>query len=95
MDSLPENTKILLLSILLFITVILIYFTIDYKRMKVLELNKLDNLFSEIEYEKLIAKQLEKVPKEIYFIKKGMQQKLQKIKVDILNINFTLNELLT
>lgn len=94
MGILPENNNILVVSILLFIVVFIIYFTIDYKRMKVVELYKLNNLFSEIEHEKKIANKLKSAPKEIYFIKKEMHQKLQKIKVDVLNIHFTLSELL-
>ena len=91
MLNLPENTNSYLLFFLPFI--LILYFIMNYRPLKMAELNKLNFLYSEIEKEKQIALKLKSAPNEIEFIKKKTHKKLQIIKVDILNINYTLSEI--
>lgn len=91
MFNLLEYSYLLLLFLVLLIALV-IYFKIRFQQLKVLETRRLNLICVEIEAEKKKRKKLLTSPQEILFIKKETQQRLQKIKVDILNINFTLSE---
>lgn len=93
MLNLSENTYLFLWFLLLFVIGLIIYFTINYQRIKVIEADRLKFLHAEIEVEKKASKQLEKAPQEIQLLNKNTHLKFQKIKVDVLDINFTLSEI--
>ncbi|QTD36705.1 hypothetical protein JL193_11210 [Polaribacter batillariae] len=84
------TSLICILGITIFIIVYLIY---QYKQLKIKEINKLNYLFLDFKEEKIISNQLRKLPTELKTLEQNTQQKLQKIKVDVLNINFSLVEI--
>ena len=92
MIYLSENTHILLLFLLLLIALI-VYFKMNFQQIKAAEIDRLNLIVTEIEAEKKTSEQLKNLPQEIVSLKKGTQQKLQKIKIDILDIDFTLSEI--
>ncbi|MEE9407314.1 MAG: hypothetical protein V3V28_04470 [Polaribacter sp.] len=61
--------------------------------MKEIENEKLSIIYNELESEKEISLQLKTIPQEIKLIERSTQQKLQKIKVDVLNIDFSFREI--
>ncbi|APG65518.1 hypothetical protein LPB136_09170 [Tenacibaculum todarodis] len=83
----------LLFFILILAIVLIIYFIKDYYNIKTIEINKIHILSSEIHFEKSIAKKLKYSNKELTAINDEIVKKTQKIKVDILNIDYTLKEI--
>ena len=58
-----------------------------------LENKKLTIIYKELQSEKKLSVELKTIPKEIKLIEKETQQKLQKIKTDVLNIDFSFRKL--
>ena len=92
MDLNSEYT-IYLFCLLIIAVCISIYLINNYKQLKTNEINKLNYLFLDLKKEKLTSNQLQKLPTELKTLEQNTQQKLQKIKVDVLNINFSLSEI--
>ncbi len=86
-------TEILFLILLLLPIALIIYFIEDYNNTKTIEINKIHVLSSEIHIEKNIAKKLKCSNKELTALNGGIEKKIQKIKVDIFNIEYTLSEI--
>lgn len=93
--NLPINNLyfILLLSLFTILLLFILYF--NYKKTKKLETNKLNYLFLDFDKEKLIATHLNSVDLEISEIEKQTQIKINKVTVGVLNMHFSLNEILT
>ncbi len=68
-------------------------FYISYQKLKKSENQNLNLLYLELASEKKMANQLKSVPNKIQKLDYYTQNKLRKIKIDILNINFTLSEI--
>ncbi|WP_435414496.1 hypothetical protein [Polaribacter aestuariivivens] len=92
MDLNSEYT-IYLFCLVIIAVCISIYLINNYKQLKTNEINKLNYLFLDLKKEKLTSNQLQKLPTELKTLEQNTQQKLQKIKVDVLNINFSLSEI--
>lgn len=90
---LTENFFILLLFLLFLVLILIVYLSINYKHYKIAETHKVFLINKEIEVEKVTSKKLKKSPKEIEHLSKETQQKLQIIKVNVLDIDFTLKEI--
>lgn len=83
-----------LLACLLFvILVVTITLSVNYKKYRMVEPNKLLLLSKEIQVEKKIAQNLSETPSKIDLLSYNTQQKLQRIKVGILYIDLTLSEI--
>lgn len=95
MLNLLEYPPLFFFSLLLVIAAIIIYFTYSFKVLKVVENKKLNLIYSKIEAEKKIAKEFKNSDNDVVVFNNKTQIKLQKIKVGILNIDFTLRELYT
>lgn len=93
MIYLSENTNIIILFLLFLVAVLSLYLIINYKQTKIEESDRLKIVYTEIEHEKNISKKLNHIPLEINSLQKRTQQKIQTIKVSILDINFTLSEI--
>ena len=61
---------------------------------KIAEINRILLINNEIENEKRTSNKLKKIPLKVQNLSKNTQQKLQAIKVDVLDIEFTLEEIL-
>ena len=89
------SENILSTFLILFIVIaILIWHKTTFNRLKQTELNKLKLLSLEIQREKNITKNLDKVPLEIKKLKNKTNKKILQINVDIMNVDFSLNEVL-
>lgn len=95
MLNLLEYPPLFFFSLLLVIAAIIIYFTYSFKVLKVVENKRLNLIYSKIESEKKIAKEFKNSDNDVVVFNNKTQIKLQKIKVGILNIDFTLRELYT
>ncbi|GAB7256240.1 hypothetical protein [uncultured Polaribacter sp.] len=87
-------TKLLLL---INITLIVFLILVLYKYIiaaKALHTSQLNYLFLEIEKEKIISEDLEKVKPSLIKVKNNTQIKLNTIKVQLLNISFSISEVL-
>lgn len=90
----PTNLHYQIALITLILSGILIfYFTFNYKKMKETTQHKLSVIYNELEIEKKNSVQLKSVQKKVKRLEQKTFQKLVKIKVDILNIDFTLGEI--
>lgn len=69
-------------------------FYISYQKLKKSDYRNLNLLNLELASEKKMANQLNNTPKKVKKLEISTQQKLKKIKVDVLNINFSLKEIL-
>ncbi|PWG06177.1 hypothetical protein DIS07_07040 [Polaribacter aquimarinus] len=67
--------------------------SINYKKHRIVETNKLLLLYKQIESEKRVSKGLKKTSLEIDLLSEKTQQKLQKMKVDVLETHFSLSEI--
>lgn len=90
---------IIIIKLLLLINITLIVFLILvlYKYIiaaKALPTSQLNYLFLEIEKEKIISEDLEKVKPSLIKVKNNTQIKLNTIKVQLLNISFSISEVL-
>lgn len=83
----------ILFPILLLSIALIIYFLEDYSYVKKNGINKIHLLSSEIQIEKSIAEKLKYSNKELTALNGGIEKKIQKIKVDIFNIEYTLSEI--
>lgn len=84
---------IFLITFLMFnILIISFFLLIKYNQLKNNEINKINLLFLELESEKKVSKKLIKKTAIINKIKNNTQLKLNKIKVSILNFDFSLSE---
>lgn len=84
---------IFLITFLMFNIIIISFFLlIKYNQLKNNEINKINLLFLELESEKKVSKKLIKKTAIINKIKNNTQLKLNKIKVSILNFDFSLSE---
>jgi AAA15 family ATPase/GTPase len=72
---------------------LIVYLSINYKQYKIAETNRVLLINKEIEEEKVSSEKLKRAPKEIQYLSKKTQQKLQIIKVSVLDIDFTLKEI--
>ena len=90
---LTENFYLLLFLLFLVLSLI-VYFSINYKHYKIAEINRILLINNEIENEKRTSNKLKKIPLKVQNLSKNTQQKLQAIKVDVLDIEFTLEEIL-
>jgi len=93
MTNLSENINSITLLLLFLVTIISIYLIINYKRIKIEESERLKVIYAEIEAEKSVSKTLNHMPQEINSLQKRTQQKIQTIKVGVLDIDFTLSEI--
>lgn len=93
MINLSENINTISLFLLFLVAVISIYLIINYKRIKIEESDRLKVIYAEIETEKNISKKLDHIPLQINSLQKRTQQKIQTIKVGVLDIDFTLSEI--
>ncbi|WP_159946878.1 hypothetical protein [Polaribacter septentrionalilitoris] len=93
MINLSENINTISLFLLFLVAVISIYLIIKYKRIKIEESDRLKVIYAEIETEKNISKKLDHIPLQINSLQKRTQQKIQTIKVGVLDIDFTLSEI--
>lgn len=94
MDLVSENIKKILI-ILVPITLILVYwFYHVYQNLKMKETKKLQLLNLEFTSEKELFKGLQHSSKKLKKLESKTQYTLLKIKVDILNIDFSLKEIL-
>ncbi len=93
MFNLSENLHIIFWFLLLLKVVLIIYFVINHQKLKAVETNRLNLLYAEYKAEKNKAIKLKKTPKQIQLLKKNTHQKILKIKIDVVNIRFTLNEI--
>ncbi|WP_439128898.1 hypothetical protein [Polaribacter sp.] len=91
--NLPINSLHFILLISTFTILLIVILYLDYKKTKILETNRLNYLLLAFNKEKLISNQLQKMPEELKSIEQNTLQKFQKIKVGILNINFSLSEI--
>ena len=87
------NIDVLIVILLFLVLIISIYFFVTYKYLKIEESDRLKFIYSEIETEKKISKQLKHLPEEIKALQKGTHQKVQMIKIGVLDIDFTLSEI--
>ncbi|MFY9241617.1 MAG: hypothetical protein WAO74_01170 [Polaribacter sp.] len=72
-----------------------VYFYYTFKKFKEVDSKKLALLYAEIALEKRIALELQDAPKIIEKLEYSFHNKLQKIKVAVLDVNFSLKEILT
>ncbi|KGL61953.1 hypothetical protein [Polaribacter sp. Hel1_85] len=87
---------ILILEYFLFIFIIsaiFLFFHYRHKKSKAQEINKLNYLFLELKKEKLVSEKLKIKALNFNFIEKKMQLKINYIKVETLNIQFSLSEI--
>lgn len=64
-----------------------------HKNFKIKEASKLSAIYSELEQEHNLRKKLSITDEQMIKIKKETQQNLQKIKVDIVNLDFSFSEI--
>jgi hypothetical protein len=83
----------ILLTTIIVSFVLITYLIVLHQKMKVIENNKLLILFNELELEKKNSKQLKKIPQTLKLKEKETHQKIQNIKVNVMNIGFSLNEI--
>lgn len=76
------------------ITLIVGWFYFSHQKTKVSNTKKLNLLHLELIFEKNKANQLKSVPKKVQELDNITHKKLQKIKVDIINIHFSLSKIL-
>lgn len=84
--------KIHLVIFILIITSIL-WGCVSYSKLKQKEILRLQRVYQEINFEKGIKEKLKYVKIETSRTESKIQEKLVKIKIDIFNLNFTLNEI--
>ena len=69
------------------------YFYVSFQKLRKLKIDRLQLLYTEISHEKEIAHQFKNVPKSINTLNNSIHQKILKIKVVIINIDFSLSEI--
>jgi hypothetical protein len=93
MSFLSENLSVFIFVLMLSILGIIFLFSKKYQTIKTNETKKLELLTIEFESEKKIAHLLAHKLMELERLENSNQQKLLQIKLDILNIDFTLKEI--
>lgn len=93
MILLSENIYLFTVILLFLISIICIYFFVNYKRLKTEESNRLRFILSEVEEEKKVAQQLHHVPQHVKAMQQKTQLKINSINVQLLDIKFTLDEI--
>mgnify|MGYP000147380897 CR=1 FL=1 len=83
----------LLVSLLFAILVLTIFLSINFKKYRIVETDKLLFLNNQIESEKIVSQNLKSSTLEIDLLSQKTQLKLQKIKVDVLETNYSLSEI--
>lgn len=79
-------------TILVLTSLLSIYLMFSYKKMKKIEKKKLSLIYKEIKKEKNNTEQLKTNNQKIKYIENETQQKIQVIKVGLLNINFSFGD---
>ena len=74
------------------IIVLLLGFYLSYQKLKESEREHFKHLYLELDSEKKKAHQLKNITERIKIINNSTQRKILQIKVDIFNIDFSLNE---
>ena len=69
------------------------YFYVSFQKLKKIETEKLQLLYTEILFEKDIAYQFKNKSKKTNSLNNSIEQKLLKIKLALFNIDFSLNEI--
>ena len=85
--------KELMISIIIILIGLILVLYFNFLKIKTTENNKLSYLFLKLEAEREASIQLRKIPQEIKCIEQKTQQKLQNIKVEVLNVDFSLLEI--
>lgn len=93
MSLLSENINKILIILVPITLMMVLWFYKNYQLLKVEETKKLQLLCLELASEKNIFIALQNSSEEINTIENKTQHKLLKIKVDLLNIDFTLKEI--
>ena len=75
------------------ISIIGIWFYVSFQKLKQTDTKNLNLLCLELASEKKTANLLKNTSKKVELLSNSTHKKLQKIKVDILNIDFTLSEI--
>lgn len=86
------NLKTLILTTILLLFIIL-FLMQKYQKLKLVEKTKLNYLFLELNKEKKVSEKLKKNNIKIKKMKIKTQQKLNQLKIESLNISFSLSEI--
>ncbi|MFY0602893.1 MAG: hypothetical protein JXQ93_03015 [Flavobacteriaceae bacterium] len=84
----------LLLSLFIFSSVLVLLFYNSFEKLKKRESLKINAIYAELELERGISNKLKIVPSELEKMKKETHKKFMGIRVDIINIDFTIGEIL-
>jgi hypothetical protein len=78
---------------LIFSSALVLFFYLSFVKLRSQETQKIATIQTELEQERKICKALKTTPSEVSQIEEETQRKLLKIRVDILNIDFTIQEI--
>ena len=84
----------LLLLLFIFLSGLIFLFYSSFEKLKKSESKKLNAIYTELELEKTISRKLKIVPSKVEKIENETRKRFMKIRVDILNIDFTISEIL-
>lgn len=85
--------NLILLPIFITLILLVVYFIYTYKRVHYFGNNRLNIIYTELKKEKEIASKLTIISDKVSLIETTTNRKINKVKVGILNLDFTLHEI--
>lgn len=93
MFILSHSYHLIVIFNVIFSGALIIYCIFKYRKVKEISHINLLLIYNELEYEKKSALHLKAIPQKIRLIEQNTQQKLQRIKVEVFNIDFSVHEI--